>query len=146
VSLLSISSDHYSSDHSSSALTEPANEATFEMIKEAKEGRDYLRFVASTRMTRALWWLQSETEFEEVMDDHSRDEAREEERMEEEEQQNEEPNDGEEIIEEEDNTEDDDREPDAEEPRGWAPDIRRYALSSNWFVGSWWIPWPSIGP
>jgi hypothetical protein len=77
----SLSNDKYSSDYWFSALTEPPNEATLEMIKDAKEGRDYLRFVASTRMTRAVWWLQSEVEFEEVMDDHSRNIAREEERM-----------------------------------------------------------------
>jgi hypothetical protein len=81
------------------------------------------------------------------MDDHSRDMAREEERMEEEEQQNEELEDGEyddeqEVHEEEDGAEDDDGEPDARELQGWAPDIRRYALSSNGLAGGWWIPWP----
>jgi hypothetical protein len=44
----------YNADYWFSALTEPADEVTLEMIKEAKEVRDYLRFVASTRMTRAL--------------------------------------------------------------------------------------------
>jgi hypothetical protein len=62
-------------------LTEPPEEVTLGMIDEAKEARDYLRFVASTRMTRALWWCQSEAEFEEVMDDHSRNVARDEERI-----------------------------------------------------------------
>jgi hypothetical protein len=56
----SLSNNKYSSDYQFSALTEPPNEATLEMIKEAKEGRDYLRFVASTRMTRAVWWLESD--------------------------------------------------------------------------------------
>jgi hypothetical protein len=162
VSSPDISDNNYSSNYRFSALTGPPNEATLEMIKEAKEGRDYLRFVASTRMARAIWWLGSEVEFEEVMDNHSRTIAREEERMlvrspipraryvtdcieqENGEQQDEESEYGEhddeegaseeEDDDEEDSDEEDDDEHAGREPRRGSRDIRRYAFSDEGFI------------
>jgi hypothetical protein len=50
------------------------------MIQDAEEERDFIHFIASTRMARAMWLGETEIEFGKVMNDHSLNLAREEER------------------------------------------------------------------
>jgi hypothetical protein len=62
-------------------LPAPAEEQTLYKIQQAKIMRDFSRFLLSTRMCKAMWWGETEAQFEEAMNDHAMKLAREEEKM-----------------------------------------------------------------
>jgi hypothetical protein len=45
-------------------LTDPPEDRTLEMIEDAKSERDSVHSIASTRMVRAMWLGETETELE----------------------------------------------------------------------------------
>lgn len=62
-------------------LTESLKAATIAKLQVTKLDKEMMHFIKSTRKTRAMWFMQTEVDFEEGMDNHSRQAARDIQRM-----------------------------------------------------------------